>query len=187
MKTPVDERFVKYSDLPQVWHQQHVLEQVMFTTLLHYSGSFHSIVVIVIQSKQSGITNQHNMARSCWHPPSYQITGKLYSRSSLLTCFTLCSLTAQSDTRKVYFPLRDLQWKSAALLQWGQIWICCHTFVYMARTERFLFLPQLHKSEECITFDATQEVAVDLLQPAPAVFYDYYLPGERFKKYLLQL
>lgn len=57
----------------------------------------------------------------------------------------------------------------------------------MTRTERFLFLPQLHKSEECITFDAKQEVAVDLLQPAPAVFYDYYLPGKHFMEHLLHL
>lgn len=57
----------------------------------------------------------------------------------------------------------------------------------MGRTKRFLFLLQLLKSEECITFDAKQEVPVSLLQPAPAVFYDYYEPGKRLIKLLPHL
>lgn len=42
-----------------------------------------------------------------------------------------------------------------------------------------LYFNELYRSEECIEFDATQEVAVGLLQPAPAVFYDYYEPKVR--------
>lgn len=57
----------------------------------------------------------------------------------------------------------------------------------MTRTERFLFLFQLLKSEECIEFDAIQEVAVGLLQPSPAVFYDYYEPSKCFTRYWLHL
>lgn len=39
-------------------------------------------------------------------------------------------------------------------------------------------LLQLFQSDECISFDAQQKVPVGLLQPAPAVFYDYYEPSK---------
>nr|XP_046255837.1 complement C4-B [Scatophagus argus] len=39
-----------------------------------------------------------------------------------------------------------------------------------------LYFNELFNSEECISFDARQEVPIGLLQPAPAVFYDYYEP-----------
>lgn len=45
---------------------------------------------------------------------------------------------------------------------------------------KLLFFLQLYKPEECIEFDATQKVPIDLLQPVPAVFYDYYEPGMFF-------
>lgn len=41
----------------------------------------------------------------------------------------------------------------------------------------FFILLQLFQFEECISFDAQQKVPVGLLQPAPAVFYDYYEPS----------
>lgn len=34
-------------------------------------------------------------------------------------------------------------------------------------------------SQECVGFGAVQDVAVGLVQPASAVLYDYYNPGER--------
>ncbi|CAG12029.1 unnamed protein product, partial [Tetraodon nigroviridis] len=40
-----------------------------------------------------------------------------------------------------------------------------------------IYFNQLFQSEECISFDAQQKVSVSLLQPAPAVFYDYYEPS----------
>lgn len=55
--------------------------------------------------------------------------------------------------------------------------ICTHSF-YISSTDIFLLLTQLFQSEECISFDAKQKVAIGLLQPAPAVFYDYYEPGK---------
>nr|XP_040021250.1 complement C4-B isoform X1 [Gasterosteus aculeatus aculeatus] len=40
-----------------------------------------------------------------------------------------------------------------------------------------LYFNELFDSEECISFDAIQRVPVGLLQPASAVFYDYYEPN----------
>lgn len=37
---------------------------------------------------------------------------------------------------------------------------------------------QVPTSWECVAFGAVQEVAVGLVQPASAVLYDYYNPGE---------
>uniref|UniRef100_A0A4W6D2J7 Complement C4B (Chido/Rodgers blood group) n=1 Tax=Lates calcarifer TaxID=8187 RepID=A0A4W6D2J7_LATCA len=37
----------------------------------------------------------------------------------------------------------------------------------------------LYFNEECIRFDAIQRVPIGLLQPAPAVFYDYYEPNQK--------
>uniref|UniRef100_A0A8C2YZB7 Complement C4B (Chido/Rodgers blood group) n=1 Tax=Cyclopterus lumpus TaxID=8103 RepID=A0A8C2YZB7_CYCLU len=42
-----------------------------------------------------------------------------------------------------------------------------------------LYFNELYKSEECISFDAIQRVPIGLLQPAPAVFYDYYEPNRK--------
>ncbi|XP_075965224.1 complement C4-like [Anarhichas minor] len=42
-----------------------------------------------------------------------------------------------------------------------------------------LYFNELFESEECISFDAIQKVPMGLLQPAPAVFYDYYEPNRR--------
>ncbi|KAK9513649.1 hypothetical protein VZT92_027165 [Zoarces viviparus] len=42
-----------------------------------------------------------------------------------------------------------------------------------------LYFNELFASEECISFDAVQKVPMGLLQPAPAVFYDYYEPNRR--------
>ncbi|KAK5862446.1 hypothetical protein PBY51_017843 [Eleginops maclovinus] len=39
-----------------------------------------------------------------------------------------------------------------------------------------LYFNELFESKECISFDAQQIVPIGLLQPAPAVFYDYYEP-----------
>ncbi|XP_015258224.1 PREDICTED: complement C4-B-like [Cyprinodon variegatus] len=40
-----------------------------------------------------------------------------------------------------------------------------------------LYFNKLYETKECLTFTANQKVPVGLLQPAPAVFYDYYEPG----------
>ncbi|KAF0045303.1 hypothetical protein F2P81_001832 [Scophthalmus maximus] len=40
-------------------------------------------------------------------------------------------------------------------------------------------LDRLYEPEECISFDAIQRVPIGLLQPAPAVFYDYYEPQRK--------
>ncbi|KAM8735978.1 complement C4-B [Acanthopagrus schlegelii] len=40
-----------------------------------------------------------------------------------------------------------------------------------------LYFNELFDAEECVTFDAKQTVPIGLLQPAPAVFYDYYEPN----------
>ncbi|KAJ4930608.1 hypothetical protein JOQ06_024917 [Pogonophryne albipinna] len=40
-----------------------------------------------------------------------------------------------------------------------------------------LYFNKVLESKECISFDATQTVPIGLLQPAPAVFYDYYEPN----------
>ncbi|XP_035528727.1 LOW QUALITY PROTEIN: complement C4-B [Morone saxatilis] len=40
-----------------------------------------------------------------------------------------------------------------------------------------LYFNELFEREECISFDAIQRVPIGLLQPAPAVFYDYYEPS----------
>ncbi|XP_033496481.2 complement C4-B [Epinephelus lanceolatus] len=42
-----------------------------------------------------------------------------------------------------------------------------------------LYFNELFESEECISFDAIQRVPIGLLQPAPAVFYDYYEPNRK--------
>ncbi|KAK5892501.1 hypothetical protein CesoFtcFv8_012872 [Champsocephalus esox] len=42
-----------------------------------------------------------------------------------------------------------------------------------------LYFNKVLESKECIRFDATQTVPIGLLQPAPAVFYDYYEPNRR--------
>ncbi|XP_078027937.1 complement C4-B-like [Epinephelus lanceolatus] len=42
-----------------------------------------------------------------------------------------------------------------------------------------LYFNELLQSEECISFDAIQRVPIGLLQPAPAVFYDYYEPNRK--------
>lgn len=41
------------------------------------------------------------------------------------------------------------------------------------------FCCQVPTTRECVGFGALQEVAVGLVQPASAVLYDYYSPGER--------
>ncbi|XP_054476945.1 complement C4-B isoform X2 [Anoplopoma fimbria] len=42
-----------------------------------------------------------------------------------------------------------------------------------------LYFNELFETEECISFDAKQRVPIGLLQPAPAVFYDYYEPDRK--------
>ncbi|XP_032374181.1 complement C4-B [Etheostoma spectabile] len=42
-----------------------------------------------------------------------------------------------------------------------------------------LYFDKLFESEECISFDAKQNIPIGLLQPAPAVFYDYYEPSRK--------
>ncbi|XP_034084143.1 complement C4-B [Gymnodraco acuticeps] len=42
-----------------------------------------------------------------------------------------------------------------------------------------LYFNKVLESKECISFDATQTVPIGFLQPAPAVFYDYYEPNRR--------
>uniref|UniRef100_UPI0037E806E7 complement C4-B n=1 Tax=Semicossyphus pulcher TaxID=241346 RepID=UPI0037E806E7 len=42
-----------------------------------------------------------------------------------------------------------------------------------------IYFNELFGNEECITFDAIQRVPIGLLQPAPAVFYDYYEPDRK--------
>ncbi|XP_071324887.1 complement C4-B [Trachinotus anak] len=42
-----------------------------------------------------------------------------------------------------------------------------------------IYFNELFESQECISFDAIQRVPVGLLQPAPAVFYDYYEPDKK--------
>ncbi|KAF7665743.1 hypothetical protein LDENG_00132690 [Lucifuga dentata] len=42
-----------------------------------------------------------------------------------------------------------------------------------------LYFNNLFDTEECIEFDAIQTVPIGLLQPAPAVFYDYYEPNRK--------
>lgn len=48
-------------------------------------------------------------------------------------------------------------------------------FTHLILKDFFSF--QLIDSEECIRFSAKQKVPIGLLQPAPALFYDYYEPG----------
>lgn len=42
-----------------------------------------------------------------------------------------------------------------------------------------IYFNELYEPEECISFDAIQRVPIGLLQPAPAVFYDYYEPQRK--------
>ncbi|XP_029959664.1 complement C4-B [Salarias fasciatus] len=42
-----------------------------------------------------------------------------------------------------------------------------------------IYFNELFERDLCIEFDAEQKVPVGLLQPAPAVFYDYYEPSRR--------
>ncbi|CAJ1061688.1 complement C4-B isoform X2 [Xyrichtys novacula] len=42
-----------------------------------------------------------------------------------------------------------------------------------------LYFNELFDTEECIRFSAIQTVPIGLLQPAPAVFYDYYEPDRK--------
>ncbi|XP_039974312.1 complement C4-B isoform X2 [Xiphias gladius] len=42
-----------------------------------------------------------------------------------------------------------------------------------------IYFNELFEPEECISFDAIQRVPIGLLQPAPAVFYDYYEPNRK--------
>ncbi|KAM6909677.1 complement C4-B [Xenentodon cancila] len=51
---------------------------------------------------------------------------------------------------------------------------------YEANFERvIIYFNELFGNEECLSFRAKQFVPVGLLQPAPAVFYDYYEPTRR--------
>ncbi|XP_053288658.1 complement C4-B [Pleuronectes platessa] len=42
-----------------------------------------------------------------------------------------------------------------------------------------IYFNELFEPKECISFDAVQRVLIGLLQPAPAVFYDYYEPSRK--------
>ncbi|XP_068999108.1 complement C4-B [Embiotoca jacksoni] len=42
-----------------------------------------------------------------------------------------------------------------------------------------IYFNELFEQKECIHFDAVQTVPIGLLQPAPAVFYDYYEPNRK--------
>lgn len=95
--------------------------------------------------------------------------------------FPLLTSPAESRTWTIHLPLRGLLWKSAALLRWGQADIHMHTLkLPMSSVLIFPLSLQLYNSEECISFTAIQRVPIGLLQPAPAVFYDYYEPSRPF-------
>ncbi|XP_060936453.1 complement C4-B [Limanda limanda] len=42
-----------------------------------------------------------------------------------------------------------------------------------------IYFNEFFEPQECISFDAIQRVLISLLQPAPAVFYDYYEPSRK--------
>ncbi|XP_034466750.1 complement C4-B isoform X1 [Hippoglossus hippoglossus] len=42
-----------------------------------------------------------------------------------------------------------------------------------------IYFNEFFEKKECISFDAIQRVLIGLLQPAPAVFYDYYEPSRK--------
>uniref|UniRef100_A0A669E1D4 Complement C4B (Chido/Rodgers blood group) n=1 Tax=Oreochromis niloticus TaxID=8128 RepID=A0A669E1D4_ORENI len=50
---------------------------------------------------------------------------------------------------------------------------------YISHFEESFGKVLLYFNEECISFEATQQVPVGLLQPAPASFYDYYEPNRK--------
>lgn len=66
-------------------------------------------------------------------------------------------------------------WSTSIRLVWGALHVRT-SFIFIKLT--LFILLQLFQSEECISFDAQQKVPVGLLQPAPAVFYDYYEPSK---------
>ncbi|KAM6307695.1 complement C4-B-like [Podargus strigoides] len=49
----------------------------------------------------------------------------------------------------------------------------------LSETQLVIYLDEVPTQRQCISFGATQEVAVGQLQPAMAAFYDYYEPARR--------
>ncbi|KAJ0066179.1 hypothetical protein NL108_001426 [Boleophthalmus pectinirostris] len=92
------------------------------------------------------------------HSPSYNLTGMAIIDLTLLSGFEadandLETLTAPPEQYISHYELSP-----------GKV---------------LIYLNQLVRQKQCFQFDAKQLYTVGLLQPAPAVFYDYYEPGQK--------
>ncbi|XP_048882908.1 complement C4-B isoform X2 [Brienomyrus brachyistius] len=92
------------------------------------------------------------------HPPSRNLSGMAVADITLLSGFQ----AQREDLDK----LKDLTDRYIS-----------HYEIEDSRV--LLYFNELPEGSTCIAFDATQTVAVGLVQPAPAVFYDYYEPDRR--------
>lgn len=92
------------------------------------------------------------------HSPSYNLTGMAIVDITLLSGF----VATPEDLEDLKSPPE--QYISHFELSQGKV---------------LIYLDQLLEQKQCFEFRAKQVYAVGLLQPAPAVFYDYYEPNQR--------
>uniref|UniRef100_A0A3B3ZWU2 Uncharacterized protein n=1 Tax=Periophthalmus magnuspinnatus TaxID=409849 RepID=A0A3B3ZWU2_9GOBI len=90
------------------------------------------------------------------HNPTYELTGM-----SIVDLTLLSGFVAEAE---------DLEALKAPPEQYISHYELSHGKV-------LIYLNQLVEQKQCFEFDAKQLHTVGLLQPAPAVFYDYYEPG----------
>ncbi|KAF3691807.1 Complement C4 Complement C4 beta chain [Channa argus] len=92
------------------------------------------------------------------HTPSYNLTGMAIADITLLSGF-------EADTEDLdRLTQPPEQYISLYEVSFGRV---------------LLYFNELFETRDCITFDAIQRVPIGLLQPAPAVFYDYYEPNKK--------
>uniref|UniRef100_A0A3B3ZXH9 Uncharacterized protein n=1 Tax=Periophthalmus magnuspinnatus TaxID=409849 RepID=A0A3B3ZXH9_9GOBI len=92
------------------------------------------------------------------HNPTYELTGM-----SIVDLTLLSGFVAEAE---------DLEALKAPPEQYISHYELSHGKV-------LIYLNQLVEQKQCFEFDAKQLHTVGLLQPAPAVFYDYYEPGHK--------
>ncbi|KAM7420598.1 hypothetical protein PAMA_015024 [Pampus argenteus] len=96
------------------------------------------------------------------HSPTKKLTGMAIADITLLSGFE----AVEEDLDKLKQPPE--QYISHYEMSYGRV---------------LMYFNELLDSEECISFDAIQRVPIGLLQPAQAVFYDYYEPKRKCTVY----
>ncbi|XP_055358926.1 complement C4-B isoform X2 [Betta splendens] len=96
-----------------------------------------------------------------------------HSPTYILTGMGIADITLLSGFEAVIEDLDRLKDSSEAYIS--------HYEVTYGRV--LLYFDKLFQPEECISFSAVQRVPIGLLQPAPAVFYDYYEPSRKCTRF----